>query len=105
MPTGPGPISKRGGGLSSANVWSIAESPEIGSFLSGISLRASDRLYQCPEPEVRAPMPRVRLRTSGSKGALEIIDLLVSRDSEVRMRVSRGGLRPSESGHQCSPPS
>src|SRR6266850_1164128 len=25
----------------------------------------------CPEPEVRTIMPRVRLRTSGSKGALE----------------------------------
>src|SRR5262249_10522417 len=26
---------------------------------------------KCPEPEVRARLPRIRLRTSGSKGALE----------------------------------
>ena len=69
------------------------------SAFNAVKLKIGPGDLECPEPEVRTPLPRVRLRTSGSKGALRIIELLVSLDSEVRMRVCRKCLRTSESGH------
>jgi len=57
----------------------------------------------CPEPEVRTPLPRVRLRTSGSKGHQSHKSCSCPFDSEVRMRVCRKDLRTSESGHEREP--
>src|SRR5258708_7765759 len=55
--------------------------------------------YQCPEPEVRAQSAASPIANFGFKGALALMELLVSLDSEVRMRTCRECLRTSELGH------
>src|SRR5262245_4415702 len=69
--------------------------PTAGAEASG--WKRTDSIY-CPEPEVRTPLRRVRLPTSGSKGALESYACCCPFDSEVRMRVCCKVLRTSESG-------